>query len=124
MTLPETLPALPDIDEVPTVDAEDEKVLQEVRAVLDRHGALGRFGVWLLHQHFDLADDEMMLETVDKENRVLTTRPVKMSEISDGTSVETTWRLDSPTGQRRCETMCAKPYGPNGPHMRQHFTTG
>jgi hypothetical protein len=39
----------------------DLAVLEEVRQVLAMHGALRRFGVTLQHQHFDLADDEILV---------------------------------------------------------------
>jgi hypothetical protein len=53
---------LPDVTEVDPVDATDMAILAEIQDVLKRHNALGRFGVNLLHQHFDMADDEIMVE--------------------------------------------------------------
>jgi hypothetical protein len=50
------LPRLVDIDDVRPVDATDQVVFDEVRKVLARHGALQRFGLTLLHQHFDVGD--------------------------------------------------------------------
>ena len=118
----ETLPVLPDIDEVAPFSDADQDCFRDIRAVLEKHGALGRFGVWLLHEHFEIGDDEVVVESVDTETRTLLSQPAKFSELSR--SIETSWRLDSPSGMQRCESMCARPYGPNGPHVRQHFTTG
>jgi hypothetical protein len=117
----EDLPPLPNINEVEAISAADDACLSDLRAVLLKHNALSRFGVWLLHEHFDLVEGEVMLESVDTLRRTLTIRPVEAEKT--GPAVETSWRLDSPSGGRRCETQCARPYGPNGPHLRQHFAT-
>lgn len=117
-----TLPPLPDIDQVEPVSAADDAIFAEIRTVLERHGALSRFGVTLLHQHFDISDDEALVESVDKVNRVLTTSPAPKN--GGVPTVETSWRLDSPDGTRRCETQCNRPYGPSGPHIPQHYTVG
>src|SRR5437773_800453 len=109
----EVLPAVPDIDEVEPVSEKDQVCIQAIREVLEKHGALRRFGITLLHEHFTIAEDEVMMEFVDKEARTLTTRPVKAADYLANTSVETVWRLDSQIGLRRCEQLCAKPYGLN-----------
>jgi hypothetical protein len=120
----EILPTLPDIDEVEPMSEKDRACVADIRAVLEKHGALSRFGISLLHEHFDIGDDEVMVESVDKENRVLTTRPVKMADHDAVNSIETNWRLDSVTGLARCERQCVFPYGPKGPHIMQHFMVG
>jgi hypothetical protein len=79
------------IDDVRPIDDSDGACLEEIRQVLQRHGALARFGVSLLHSHFDLADDEMMLETTDQDKREHLVRPVKRSWLeSEGFTVQTT----------------------------------
>ena len=117
------LPSLPDIDEVPPLDDADDKIFAEVRAVLKQHGALQRFGVTLLHQHFPLAEGEVLVEQIDAENRILTTRP-RTAEQS-GLTRETSWRLDDQTGARRCETQCQtdRDYEGKPTHLRRHYTT-
>jgi hypothetical protein len=67
------------IANVRPIDESDAQCLEEVRLVLQKHNALDRFGVALLHSHFDLASDEMMLETTDAERREHLVRPVKRS---------------------------------------------
>lgn len=122
MASPSLLPRLPDIDEVRPVDTTDQIVFDEVREVLVRHGALQRFGLTLLHQHFEMDDGEILVESIDKNSRILTLEPVMASSSRGG--IETSWRLDDPTGQRRCETLCEpipEQYG--GGHNRNHFTT-
>jgi len=48
---------LRNIDDVQPVNDGDTDCLVEIREVLRRHGKLDRFGVALLHSHFDLAND-------------------------------------------------------------------
>ena len=72
---------LTDIDDVQPIDDSDAACLEEVRLVLARHGNLGRFGIALLHSHFQVAEDEMMLETTDVEHREQRVRPVKKSGL-------------------------------------------
>ncbi len=73
--------SLEHIDDVRPIDDSDAACLEEVRTVLAKHGNLGRFGIALLHSHFQLADDEMMLETTDTKQREHWVRPVKKSDL-------------------------------------------
>jgi hypothetical protein len=112
-----------DIDDVRPVDATDQVVFDEVRKVLARHGALQRFGLTLLHQHFDVGDGEVLVESIDQDHRTLTLQPLLTSSTRGG--IETSWRLDDPVAQRRCETMCEPiPQQYGGGHNRNHYTTG
>ncbi len=79
------------ITDVKPIGDHDAACLEDIRRVLQKHGALERFGVTLLHSHFELEDDEMMLETTDLGKREHHVRPVKRSFV-DGAemSVQTT----------------------------------
>jgi hypothetical protein len=97
-------------------------IFDEVRAVLARHDALQRFGLTLLHQHFEMDETEMLVESIDRDNRVLTLQPRAAEDTVNG--VETSWRLDDPVGQQRCETICERvPDQYGGGHRRNHVTT-
>jgi hypothetical protein len=79
------------IDNVRPIDDTDAPCLEEIRQVLERHGALSRFGVALLHSHFEVAADEMMLETTDTVKRVHLVQPVKRADVeAEGFTVQTT----------------------------------
>lgn len=79
------------IADVRPIDDSDAECLEEIRAVLEKHNCLDRFGVTLLHSHFDLTDDEMMLETTDLERREHLVRPVKRSWLEErGVTAQTT----------------------------------
>jgi hypothetical protein len=117
------LPPLPNIYEIDPAGPQDRACFDELREVLERHGALQRFGITLLHQHFDMAPDEVLVESVDAENRILTMRPVSAKPNKE--AVETSWRLDDPTAQRRCEVQCIPDRDAQGNpyHGRVHYMT-
>ncbi len=86
---------LPHISTVDRISDEDRRIMSEVREVLERNNALNRFGVVLLHSHFDLADGELLVESVDTTTRTLQTVVVSRSAAAEADElVPTSWRLD------------------------------
>jgi hypothetical protein len=73
--------SLQDIDDVRPIDDSDAACLEEIRLVLSKYGNLDRFGIALLHSHFQVADDEMMVETTDVGQREHWVRPFKKSHL-------------------------------------------
>jgi hypothetical protein len=98
------LPPLPDINDVDPLSPADHACIEEIREVLLRRGCLQRFGLMLLHRHFPLSDDEILVESVDVQNRVITQIPRKTALV--GTGIETAWRFDMFKETQRCETLC------------------
>src|SRR5690349_746431 len=74
---------LSNIDTVRPIDESDAPCLEEIRGVLEKHGCLQRFGISLLHSHFQLADDEILLETTNVDAREHWVRPVKKSFLEE-----------------------------------------
>ena len=105
---------LPDIDEVDPRSATDSACLDEIRQVLIRYGAAERFGVSLLHQHFEVGNDEILVEECDSVARTLVIRPRKTSEMEGVKRIETNWRLDSDTSLLACVQVCS--YGQDNRH--------
>ena len=69
----------------------DAACLEDVRRVLAQHQRLDRFGIALLHSHFPLSDDEILLETTDLQKREHLVRPVKRALLeADGITVRST----------------------------------
>jgi hypothetical protein len=110
---------LSDLRDVDHFGPADEPVFQELRDVLARHGALQRFGVVLLHQHFPVRDDERLVEFVDSDQRVLTIKPVAVDDAQVRSAVETQWRLDQLTPTLGCEQWCYE-----DPATKKHLNTG
>ncbi|MHB0865319.1 MAG: hypothetical protein ACYC1Y_00200 [Minisyncoccota bacterium] len=97
---------LPDLNDILPFGLEDQTCLEEIATVLKKHGRLNRFGVTLLHQHFPVGDDEVMLETNDPVSRTLEMRPCSRAELENKEATVTSWRLDSGKPQMAC--VCVK----------------
>jgi hypothetical protein len=97
---------LKDINDIEPLNDSDKACLAEVRDVLKRHSKMARFGVNLLHKHFDLAEDEILVEFIDSETRTLVIKPVKKTEV--GTVMETNWVLGDGESQAMlaCVVSC------------------
>ena len=106
--------ALRDITDVEPIDEKDRACLADIKETLARHNRLARFGVVLLHHHFKLSPDEVLVERCDPSARALRVTPVRRSEVEASSLVETVWRFDGPGGQD-CPTYCP-PAGP-GDHF-------
>lgn len=84
--------SLKNIDAVEPLNDSDSDCLVEIRDVLKKHGKMGRLGVALLHSHFDLECDEIMLESSDEESRTLISQAVKQSDAGNN-NIGTIWML-------------------------------
>lgn len=80
---------LPDAQDVQAFSEDDQDLFDELYKVLARHGALRRFGITLLHQHFEIADDEVLLERTDRDNRRQLIEPVKISSLEGKNPIQT-----------------------------------
>ena len=83
------IPDMGDSDLLPFSSDNDAECFREIRDVLKRHNALQRFGVFLIHKHFEIAEDEEMTECTDHEGRTLTIIPRKKADIDPSVTVPT-----------------------------------
>jgi hypothetical protein len=104
----------PDISAVPPLSDGDRECFRELRDVLERHGRLGRFGINLIHKHFDVSDDEVLVETIDVASRTLTVRPMPKAGMPE--AIETQWQLASGDALQVCHGYCLY----NSGHSRFH----
>jgi len=82
-----TLGHIADVDPIGDADA---ACLEEIRQALLKHGKTARFGVSLLHSHFGLAADEIMLEETNVATREQWVRPVSRQYLTDNSIVAQT----------------------------------
>jgi len=115
ITQPMQWASIPDIADVPPLSDRDRECLRELRDVLARHGNLDRFGLNLIHRHFDIAADECLVETIDVESRTLTVRPMKKGSV--GQAIETQWRLSDGEVLAVCDQQCVY----NAGHTSRHY---
>lgn len=113
--------SLPAIDEVEAIGETDRKVLEEIREVLARHDQMDRFGVCLLHKHFDLTENEIAVEYTDIEKRT-STIIVEPKDASTGRVIQTNWRFrkDGSQNVTVCELKCHYDSG----HVQVHVKVG
>jgi hypothetical protein len=100
--------SLPDIDEIAPLSEKDAECMKELKAVLLKHHALGRFGVMLLHQHFEVAADEVLVEECDVVTRRLMIAPQKLTTLDASQLIATNWRLDTGAVMAKCIQVCPK----------------
>ncbi|MFI1766487.1 hypothetical protein ACH41H_31140 [Streptomyces sp. NPDC020800] len=62
---------LPRFEEAEGLGPQDAEFVEDLVAVLAKHGNLNRFGLCLLHDHFPLRAGEVLVETNDPEARTL-----------------------------------------------------
>ncbi|MFN9109197.1 MAG: hypothetical protein ACK5XN_03840 [Bacteroidota bacterium] len=103
-----------DISEVQPLSDRDQPLVDEIYQVLKKHNALKRFGLTLLHKHFDITKDEMLIESVDPITRTQTVKPYKKNELAGYDFIETAWRLD--TGKAVMDCKCIK-FGDDHSHQ-------
>lgn len=109
----------PYVDEVRALDEADMACLTEVRDVLARHARLDRFGISLLHKHFDLGEDECLVEETDVENRCQVVSVKWRSDMPRERVLETAWQLgETPNVIQSCNKECYISY--EGKHTRGH----
>ena len=95
-----------DIDEVKPLSDDDKQCIAELKDVLERHGALQRFGVTLLHNHFPVYEGEVLVEECDEETRTLTLKPMSRESLNEGALMQTNWRLDTGDSVQGCVAYC------------------
>jgi hypothetical protein len=111
---------LPDIDDVAPINDNDHAVLQEIRQVLQKHGYMERFGVCLLHRHFDLKEDECLMEYTDTENKTQTL-VVEKKLAPSADKIETMWRFSHHLPE---VTLCEKQCSYSSGHKQVHVKVG
>jgi hypothetical protein len=111
---------LPDIHLAEPRTTADDACIAEVKAVLKRHRLDGKYGLTLMHKHFDLGPDEIMVEHTDLATRTLTSRPEKLGSIASKKLIEVTWSLDDDVLMAGCVWKCYVDSNATPPHSQHH----
>ena len=107
-----------DLEDTMPLDESDLLCMKAIREVLANHGKLNRFALHLTHKHFDLADDEILVEYSDEEKREQFFKVEKLDSEIVTQSIPTTWTLERMEPSARC--VCA--YRPAHGHLGRHET--
>jgi len=106
------------IDDIEPIGEADRAVLEEIRDVILRHGYTDRFGICLLHRHFDIDPDEVLVETTDVDKRVSSIEVGRRDDTPSDRFIETMWHFKSDKAKAgtECRLMCDYAGG----HKRVH----
>lgn len=100
---------LSDIQDVALITKEDTDCLTELKEIIQKYGMENKFGISLLHKHFDFKDNEMLVETINVQERVLTTTPVLVDEERKKSLVQTVWCFSKDQSLvKGCESFCPR----------------
>lgn len=110
---------LPHIDDVEQIGDKDYEVLNEIKEILCKHNYTDRFGITLLHKHFELENDEILLEETDEENRTQKVYVEKKND-NDDNIIETMWKFgDDIKAETICVRRCSYFLGHKNIHKRE-----
>lgn len=111
--------SLPDIADVPKLADTDYECLDAIRDVLIRYNVINRFGIHLVHKHFNVTPDEVLVEYTDVGARTLHSRVEKRAEEAAGLSsrIETMWTFVGDAATRVCDQQCVYSNG----HANRHY---
>jgi len=107
---------LADLRDVPPLDPHDLACMAELREVLLRHGRLQRFALHLVHKHFELAADEVLVEYSDPLAREQLLRVESREAAALRSAIPTTWTLAGAQPLVAC--VCA--YRTEHGHLGRH----
>jgi hypothetical protein len=79
---------------------QDRPMFTRIRDCLVRYNAYEIFGLYLVHKHFDIADDEEMVEHVDFDLSIVEIYPVKRDHLDMSAMVPTNWFFVEGRGSR------------------------
>lgn len=95
----------------------DAECFRDIRDVLVRHGALKRFGMFLIHKHFEVAEDEELMECTEHADRRLIITANKKADIDPDITVPTNWIF---TETEEIAAACCKCAKNNQGHQGYH----
>lgn len=107
-----------DLHDCEPLSAADLACMNEVRAALAKHGKLDRFALHLIHKHFDIAEDEILVEYSEASSREQFFRVEKANSEAARHAIPTTWTLEQMQPMARC--VCA--YRQGSGHLGRHET--
>lgn len=125
--LPEINPYkdLRDIDDVHEASESERLQLEKLVNFMKEKGLIEHFGITLLHKHFEVNDDEILIESCDLENRTLSIKPIKKSMIAKSeafnTLQETQWKSNGLACALICINTTSKNSLENPPDESQTF---
>jgi hypothetical protein len=107
-----------DLEDTPPLSDDDFACMRDIRDVLLKHNKVSRFALHLIHKHFNLEEDEVLVEYNDAGPREQYFKVEKADSEIVKHSIPTTWTLEDMTPMARC--VCAYRMGKG--HLGRHET--
>jgi hypothetical protein len=99
---------LPRFEDAEPLGPQDAEFARDLKAVLEKHGNLDRFGLVLLHDHFSVDSDEVLVETNDPQARTLHVEVEKKGETKHAQPSQ--WRFVADSGEPTTTQSDSTPY--------------
>jgi len=97
---------LEDLHDTAPLGKDDFECMKAVREVLMKFNKVERFALHLVHKHFDIADDEILVEYSNANTREQYFKPEKADSENARDAIPTTWILRDLEASVLC--VCAK----------------
>jgi hypothetical protein len=107
---------LQDLRDVDPLGPADLACMAELREVLVRHGRIERFALHLVHRHFEIGADEVVIEYSDPHLREQVLRVARRDGADVRTAIPTTWML----ADERPLVTCVCAYRDEQGHLGRH----
>lgn len=113
------------IHDVKPLGPQDRACLEAIREVLAQFECLDRFGLTLLHKHFEMASNEILVEEVDEKNRTLVTKPMSVmtmsADLDSGIMTQWHWQRNKEGAYEQiCVSRCFPGNWQSPGHSNQH----
>ncbi|MGX1855447.1 hypothetical protein [Streptomyces sp. NPDC055299] len=99
---------LPRFEDAEPLGPQDAEFARDIKAVLEKHGNLDRFGLVLLHDHFSVDSDEVLVETNDPQARALHVEVEKKGETKHAQPSQ--WRFVAELEEATAAQSDSTPY--------------
>jgi hypothetical protein len=98
-------PSFKPLEETTPLSQDDMACFAEMRELLRRYNKLDRFGISLLHSHFEMQQGEVLIESSDAKTRTMTLEP-KIMDTTEINGIDTQWYLGNamPLSLVKCRT--------------------
>ncbi len=83
----------------------DKVCFEEIIEVLKKYNLIDKYGIGLLHDHFPIHLDEVLLETTLSEDKTIQTRTIKREDAKNVNHFETAWYFDKDTNNIICSQI-------------------
>lgn len=97
------------IEDLEPINEGDIQLMNKIRNLIIEHGAEDRFGLCLLHRHFDVGPGEYAIEESYEKDRKSVVEIKKLDKeplIDDPEYIPTTWKFTAENGTH--VTLCVK----------------